>query len=828
MTGTLRGLLSAVCLAAVATTAVAQPLAVSPAQTLEGRGLSVIIDQNNFSPIFFDEKNAGVQLVMFGVRIVTDGALRLSPTPEQWSPVPLFVSRELGPEPNQVIVHSAFKAENLSYRVKVTAEGEGFRVAVDLDKPLPPEFNGKAGFNLDFLPTAYFGKSFVLDQSPGLFPRHPTGPMNKDGSGDPLPLASGGHTLTLSPEDPKTRVTIHSDGEPLALYDARNRAQNGWFVVRSMVRPGAQADAVVWHVRPNRIAGWVRPPVVSYNQAGYTPGRSKVAILELDPNFQAPPTAELVKLGADGERRVFQAAIQPRGRWKRYTYAAFDFSRVREPGVYAIRYAGQTSGPFRIAADAYGHIWQTSLDTFLAEQMDHVGVREEYRVWQSPSHLDDARQAPANLIHFDAYKTGPELDSPFKAGDHIPGLNVGGWQDAGDYDIQTPDNAQVVHNLVWTRELFGTNWDETTVDEAARQVQIRKPDGQEDALQQIRHGVLQLLAQYKVFGHAIDGIVDPTLRQYTHLGDAGSQTDGRLYDPSLGPHEVRGDHSGVPDDRWAFTTDQPSTDLEVVSGLASASRALKASDPALSREALEAAKRIWANQRTRMNVYKIGRDDAGLRPGHNEMVDVSATTELLLATGGDPVYRARMKELLPVIERGFDRTAAAAVRALPYMDADFRSRLEAMTRAAKVRIDAEVGSNPFGVPIDEGSWAGSHHVAEFGSTMYMLHTAFPHVIGTDYTLRALDYLLGRHPYNSLSLVSTVGTQSKLVAYGHNRADYTFIPGGLTPGVILIKPDFPEVGTDWPFLWFENEYTVSTTSAYILAARAAIAATAETN
>ncbi|MFK5088426.1 hypothetical protein ACI4A4_28265, partial [Klebsiella pneumoniae] len=83
---------------------------------------------------------------------------------------------------------------------------------------------------------------------------------------------------------------------------------------------------------------------------------------------------------------------------------------------------------------------------------------------------------------------------------------------------------------------------------------IRKPDGVEDALQQIRNGTLQLLAQYKVFGHAIDGIVDPTLQQYTHLGDAASQTDGRVYDPALGPNETVGDRSGKPDDRWAFTT----------------------------------------------------------------------------------------------------------------------------------------------------------------------------------------------------------------------------------------------------------------------------------
>jgi endoglucanase len=43
----------------------------------------------------------------------------------------------------------------------------------------------------------------------------------------------------------------------------------------------------------------------------------------------------------------------------------------------------------------------------------------------------------------------------------------------------------------------------------------------------------------------------------------------------------------------------------------------------------------------------------------------------------------------------------------------------------------------------------------------------------------------------------------------------------TARVIIIKPDFPELTSDWPFLWFENEYTVSTTADYILLANAAI-------
>lgn len=827
MTGSFLGrLLAATTLASIIPVAAfAEPLKLSSHQTLEGRGLSVILDQNQFNPIFFDEKNAGIQLVLHGERVATDGAVRLNPTPEQWDPVPLFVSRKPGSEPDQVIVRSAFKDHDLAYQVKVTPEGEGFRIAVDLDKPLPAGLAGKAGFNLDFVPPAYFGKTFLMGDAPGLFPRTASGPMAKDGSGDPLPLASGASTVTLSPEDPMTRVTITSDKGALAIYDARNRAQNGWFVVRSLIAEGAQKDAVVWHVRPNRIKDWVRPPVISFNQAGYTPGREKVAMIEMDPNFSAPGEAELVQLGEGGGRTVLKGPVKPKGRWTRYDYASFDFSSVQTPGVYAIRYGGQTTNPFRIASDAYGHIWQPSLDTFLPVQMDHVSVREQYRMWQSRPHMDDARQAPANLVHFDAYNTGPELDSPFKPGERIEGLAVGGWQDAGDFDIQTPDNSWVIKNLVWTRELFGTDWDETTVDETAREVQIRKPDGIEDAIQQVRHGTHQLLAQYRIFGHAIDGIVDSTLQQYTHLGDAGAQTDGRIYDPRLGPNEIVGNSSGKPDDRWAFTTDQPATDLDMVGALAAASRALKASDPAMAAEALAAAKVVWNNQRTRLHVKKIGRG-AGFASGNPEVADVSATVELLLATSGDAIYVKRMKELLPFIESDFDQAAAPAMRAMPFMDRAYRKKMEALVRAAKVRIDARVQQNPFGVPISEGSWAGAHEVAAFGSTMYLLHREFPEIIDTGYTLRALDFLLGRHPANNLSLVSAVGTQSKLAAYGHNRADNSFIAGGLVPGVIIIKPDYPEAKADWPFLWFESEYTVSTTSAYILAAKAAIAAALE--
>ena len=56
-------------------------------------------------------------------------------------------------------------------------------------------------------------------------------------------------------------------------------------------------------------------------------------------------------------------------------------------------------------------------------------------------------------------------------------------------------------------------------------------------------------------------------------------TDNRVYDPNLGIHEVRDERSGVHDDRWVFTEDNPRRELEVSAGLAAAARAMKIVSP---------------------------------------------------------------------------------------------------------------------------------------------------------------------------------------------------------------------------------------------------------
>jgi endoglucanase len=786
----------------------------------EAQGLSVLLFHNAYHGVFGDEKMSGVEIILHGERIATNGDLRLSPTPEQWDPIPQFKDRKRSPAGNQLTASLSYPERGLSYHIELAPEPDGFRVTVNLDRPLPASLVGNAGFNLEFLPTSYFGKSFMLDTGSGIFPRHPNGPTQKDASGtaQATPIATG-QRIVLSPEDPLTRVTISSDSSPLMLFDGRNKAQNGWFVVRTLIPAGSTQNAVVWHIHPNVVSGWTRPPVVAYNQVGYTLQRAKVAVIELDPLFDAPKTARVLRLAPDGEyREAFRGEIKPWGKWLRYQYARFDFSSLHEPGIYAIEYAGHLNAPFRIANDVYHeHVWQASLDTYLPVQMDHVKVREGYRIWHGASHLDDARQAPVNYTHFDGYSMGPSTDSPFAPGDHIPGLDRGGWYDAGDYDIRTESQARVITDLALAREYFQMDWDETTVDEKARSVEIRVPDGIPDAIQQVQHGVIGILAQYHAIGHAIPGIIEPTLQEYTHLGDAASETDGRIYSSRLNLLETDGTYSGVPDDRWAFTTHTTPLEYLAISSLASASRVLRGFDDSMSAECLQTAVRVWAEEHKRPPViFKSFNTTAG------ELYDeeTKAAVELLIATNGDDIYRKRLKELLPVIHNRFTLLGWIATRAVTLMDPEFKEALASALRSYKVTLDEQLSKNPYGVPIATGTWGGAAAAAGFSVQMYFFHKAFPEIVGPEYTLRGFDYVLGTHPVSNISFVSSVGTQSKLIAYGNNRADYTFIPGGIIPGVIIIQPDFPELKNAWPFLWYENEYVVDTVANYILAANAA--------
>ncbi len=807
--------------ALIATTVSAEPLKLNDKGYLETRGVNVLVFSNWYDSLFSDSKISGVELVQQGVRTATNGDVRLMPTPGQWDEIGQLVDRQVDPATGAITATLKYPAYDFSYVIKAEPAGEGVRLSIILDTPLPEALKGRAGFNLEFLPSAYFHKSYLADGKPGGFPIYPSGPMKSLGPGvpmsellpqtEPLPLATG-KTLVLAPEDPARRVTLTSEDGELALYDGRNQAQNGWFVVRGPIPSGKTGAVLSWTLDAHSQADWVRPAMIAHSQLGYTPAQKKTAVIELDPNDTPGSEVTILQVGADGRfTPVLTAPAKAWGHYLRYDYLTADFSAVKTPGLYVIDYKGQRTSTFRIAEDVYSRAWEPTLDVYLPVAMDHMKVNEAYRVWHGDSHRDDAMQAPVNDSHVDLYASGPTTDTKYQPYEHIPGLNVGGWYDAGDFDIRTQTQYGVVRALVRSWEKFGLTRDNTLVDHPRRYVDIHVPDGKPDLLQQIQHGTIQLVAQYDAVGHAINGIVEPDVAQYTHLGDGVTKTDNLIYDRSLGRDEVTADgRSGMPDDRWAFTNRSSALNYGSIAALAASSRALKGFDDPLAAKSLEIAKRIWAEEHSHApDLYRFGNTTGG--PLLDE--ELAAAVELLIATG-DTQYAARIEALWPEVEKHFSRNAQLIAQVIPFMPKAFKARVRPAVVAWKAESDKIAAANPFGVPITEGGWAGNGTVIDYAMNTATLAALYPDVVGTDAVYRALDYLHGTHPGSNVSFVSGVGTVSKEVAYGNNRADFSFIAGGVVPGVLIIKPDLPENKEDWPFFWGENEYVINVGADYI--------------
>lgn len=803
---------------------------------LRGRGVSVMLYNDVYSPIFFDQKDSAMQIILHGHRIATNGSLRLSPTPEQWSRIPHINGRKADKEQGRLTANLSYPGYGLSYQVIAAAEPGGFRVSVNLDKPLPATLVGRAGFNLEFLPSIYMDKSYEMDNKVyGVMPRYPEDHMTSapPKTGDPEPVwyiaqwrkarnymvpqpFATGKSITLAAEDPMDRISVTSDTGELRLYDGRNQAQNGWFVLRTLIPAGKTKDALVWHIRPNYIANWTRPPMIAHSQAGYATDFSKTAMIELDRNFNAPKTAKLLRVSSDGTfKEVFEAPVSKPMPWLRYDYVKFDFSRVKEPGLYEIEYAGERTDVFPIARDVYDKTWQTSLDGFMAEQMDHIAVRDAYHVWHGVAHMDDAEQAPLSIQEFDGYWMGPDAYSPYEPGEHIPGLNVGGWFDAGDFDSDVFDQLQTIRNLALTYTTFHPKWDELTVDEKARSVVMHQPDGVPDLVEQVEHGVLQTLAQIHAVGHPLMGIHASNLEQYTFVGDGASQTDGRVYDSKLGPNEIEGNGSGKKDDRWAWTNHNAAMDYSAIASLASASVALKGWNDPLAKRCLDTAVMLWKKEQAHPGPNVPGRF-GGISPP----MDGTAALELLIATNGAEPYKKHVEQQFPTMLRYMRFQGWTAVRALPYLAPSYEAQFKAALEAWLPKMNQEMDATPFGVPPSRGAWGGSAQVAEFGTAMYFLHQAFPQLVGPEYTLRAANYLLGTHPASNVSYIAGIGTKSKLQTYSNNRGDNSYIPGGMIPGYIVINPDFPECIPDFGMLWYEDETTIGAATSWILEANAA--------
>ena len=810
-----------------------QDLKLNDLEYFETQGVNVLVYSNLFTGGFNDEKNAGIELIHHGVRTGQGGAVRLSNTPEQWDLVPAISNRKVDRASKTIEATLRYNDYDFDSRVVVTAKGKGVEISVYLDKPLPAALEGIAGFNLEFLPSQYWAKTYLMDGRPNRFPRYVVGntitkpnsikpkqfkgyvTSDDRGTGkfiDPLPLETG-RTLLMAPDAPERLVKITSTDADLMLFDGRMLAQNGWFVVRSILPSGKTGKVLTWTVEPNAIKNWVREPNIGFSQVGYLPTQPKVAVIELDKKDKPLAKASIYKLGDDGNSsEVLSGNIVSWGNYYKYHYVKFDFSSVKNPGIYYIQYGNFKTNNFLIDNSVYNKITDATSDIWIPIHMNHTFVNEAYRVWHGEPFKDGYLQAPPNTDHFDLHGQGPTTDTKYKALELIPGLNIGGFFDAGDFDIETGANIGVVQNFVQTWEYFKPLRDQTFVDQKQRYVELHRPDGTPDVLQFIEHGTLNLVAQAEIIGHMAQTLSNSVLDNYHHLGDAASLTDGLPYNPNLGPYEVAPDgrSSGVKDDLWVFTSRNPGLDLRAATMFAAASRALKGYNDDLSARALQQSKRLL-KEATEL-LANEPQDPAG-RGGSANM---ATNLQLYIATG-EQLYMDKFQELLwPALDRNVNFGLLTALDAIPHLDASYKEKLRPYVMKYKEYVDGLEKDNPYGVPIGLRNWAGSGEVVSFGTTICFASKYFPDIIDASNAFKTTNWLFGCHPYHNYSLVATVGAaRPKAVFYGNNRADFSFIPGNVAPGLLFRQPDHFENYDDWPFLWGQNEGTIGGNTSYLI-------------
>ncbi|HPI68237.1 MAG TPA: cellulase N-terminal Ig-like domain-containing protein [Bacteroidales bacterium] len=811
-----------------------QDLKLNDLEYFETQGVNVLVYNNLFTGGFNDEKTAGIELIHHGVRTAQGGAIRLSNTPEQWDLVPAIPTRTVDSVSQSIESVLRYEDYDFDSRVVVTAKGKGVEISVYLDNPVPAELEGSAGFNLEFLPSQYWGKTYLMDGRPSLFPRYVVGntitrsnsekikqfkgyvTSDDRGTGkfiDPLPLETG-RTLILAPDEPERFVKITSHDTDVMLFDGRILAQNGWFVVRSLLPAGKTGKVLTWTVEPNAIKGWVREPNIGFSQVGYIPSQQKVSVIELDKKDKPLANASVYKIDENGEAsEVFNGKIEPWGDYYKYHYVKFDFSSVNDPGIYYIQYGDFKTNNFLIEDNVYDKMTDATSDIWIPIHMNHMFVNEAYRVWHGEPFKDGYLQAPPNTDHFDLHGQGPTTDTRFKGLELIPGLNVGGFFDAGDFDIETGSNIGVVQNFVQTWEYFEPLRDQTFVDQKQRYVDLHRPDGTPDILQFIEHGTMQLVAQAEIIGHMAQTLSNSVLDNYHHLGDAASITDGLPYNRNLGPYEVARDgrSSGVKDDMWAFTSRNPGLDLRAATMFAAASRALKGYNDNLSARALRQSKRLLEESTELLANRPQG---GGFRGGG--AANMETNLQLYISTG-EQQYIDEFQELLwPALERNVSYTILTALHAIPHMDESFKEKLRPYVVKYKEYIDELENDNPYGVPIGLGNWAGGGSIVSFGTTICFANKHFPDIIDASHAFKATNWLFGCHPYHNYSLVATIGaTRPKEVFYGNNRADFSFIPGNVAPGILFRQPDHFENYDDWPFIWGQNEGTIGGNTSYLI-------------
>jgi endoglucanase len=780
---------------------------ITPEGYFETPGFAFLVYHNDY----LVGKRGGLQMFLHGKRVMDAGEVVCS---TGLGPLLDYSAKDVGKrkvdtQNRSSILHGKILPVDIDYSLICRTDGSSIIMTVELDKPI--DWTKIANFMLKFeiYPNEYKYKTY---RSANTFDNFPERFMGKE------MLIPKAEKIQIAGADDLRAFTIETEENcVLSLMDSRGRANHAGYTVFVKLTRGSPSKSFTVKITPRIDPNWRREPIIQVSQLGYHPKQRKQAVLELDSRTTLIEKIMLSRLAEDGKKVIVKEVLPKKwGELFEFTYYTFDFTEIKEQGQFFLKYEDHEVGPFLIHSNVYKEAWHPTMDMFFPVQMCHVEVWQGEQAWHGACHLDDGIQAPPNTEHFDSYRQKAETETPFKANEHIPGLDWGGWHDAADYDLPFGSIAWTILYMALAHEEFGALRDKTTINRDLRRVDIFRPDRKDDMLQQIAFGMEFLLALYRSTGHVSPGIIENKIQDYVVVGDPANVTDGLIYDPALNAEEKKDGRSGKFDDRWVFTNRNTGGQYQFVQVAAIASRVLRGFDNGLASECLQAAEDVWTFEQSHDPVHY----EVCYQPQEDEhhSLELAAAAELYLTTG-KTIYKDRLLSLVPSVKNMpaidfWKISGYTLVRAFEKVeDLTYKRIITEKLREVKDCMEAEFSKSPYRVYFDFKIWGNNWDVLVLGAISYFFIKHFPEIFDEEYLYSALNYNYGHHPASNHSYVSGVGINSATIVYGFNRSEWTYIPGGVVSGATFMRPKFIEYRSNaWD--WYETEYVIWGSAAYV--------------
>jgi len=635
------------------------------------------------------------------------------------------------------------------------------------------------------------------------------------------PLLLDGVTQFQIMSDDPTRNLTFSAPDGMSLFDARLWGSQEYMLAIDLPLDSGQTH---FTITPASLDPGPNRPALRYSHIGYACWQPKQAVMEIDQRASfSDLNARLErKTGAASRQTVLQSVFTPAldDHWRQF--AIFDFSQINTPGEYRIVWSQGETDWFAISAQPFRDQWQNTLDYFLPFQMSHLAVDLGDGLSHAASTLDDAVQTQPGTIGADSFIAYESSGTPVEPGETIP-VNIGGWYDAGDYDLNVSAQAFVVHQLALTWQEFTPQRDRHTLDVDNRQLIANQANGVPDLIEQIEWGVRWLLSMQQSDGRVYVGVVE-TADRYGSTSLPEDMTDGI---PDTG------------DERLLFVDYHSDVNLKFSAALAAASRALQAYDPALASQAWQAANLAWDYFNNHDEVYRQTVYFYGWEEGREQMISAAAS-ELYL-TAPHPTYLQAIATFeayfndfptdwpSPTVSHhsGFWYAPPFLARLYPSLsDGDLKAAIQTALQRAAEGLVARLSTTPFAYQEEwqYNDWGMSGVYINSINDAYWLSKDIPQNIGLSDALPAAYWLFGLHPVNDHTLVfgSTFPQpdyhyHSILhVRFGHQPAN---VPGAVVPGIATYIPSNVIYYSDLPDQYRNNEACIYDSAAYLFAASA---------